>query len=348
MAEPWKTQLSGRITNLSEFASALNKDPEELAGLEERLAFSLTPYYAKLCAEEPALLKTVLPSPLELVTQPYELADPMLEDPNSPTKALVQRYPNRVLFILTPQCPVYCRYCTRSRKVGKSDEKLGQADWQIAIDWISKHPEIEEVILSGGEPLILGDSSLEWILGALKQIPHVQFLRFSTKSVAVMPQRITDELATLLGKFQPVLMNLHFTHPKELTPESKEAISRLLKAGVMVTSQTVLLKGVNDEPEVLASLFKELYRCGVRPYALYLCDWITGADHFRIGPTKALEIMTALRRLLSGVMIPKLIADPPGGKVDLGQPVQQIEGGVNLTNWKGQSCFWPEPTNTQK
>jgi len=342
MPEFWKDQLTGRITDLPGFAKRLNLDPAEFEGLEERLAFSLTPYYAGLCLEEPQLLRTVLPSPLELTKQPFELLDPMLEEPNSPTKVLVHRYPNRVLFLLTPHCPVYCRYCTRSRKVGKSDQKLSRADWQEAIDWIKRHPEIEEVILSGGEPLMLSDSSLAWVLDALDQIPHVQFLRFSTKAVAVMPQRITDKLAQLFGQFPTLLLNLHFTHPKEITEESESAIKKLRDAGVMLASQTVLLMGVNEEPQVLASLFKGLYRNGVRPYALYLCDWIAGADHFRIGPSRALETMAELRKLLSGVMIPKLIADPPGGKVDIGQPLQQVEGGAKLINWKGQVKFWPE------
>jgi len=339
----WKQELSSRLKTAAQFAARFGLAPLTLASLESRLAFGLTPYYANLCEQEPALLRSVLPSPLELTSSPFELQDPMVEERDSPVPCIVRRYPNRALFLLTPHCPVYCRYCTRARKVGKGEHKLGKAQWQEGLDWLKEQPQIEEVILSGGEPLLLGDSALGWLLGELARLPQIRFLRFSTKAVATLPQRITPGLAKLLGRHQPLLLNLHFVHPAELTAEVALALSRLRKAGVMLASQTVLLQGVNDDPQTLAALFKGLYGLGVRPYALYLCDWITGASHFRVGPTRALELMGELRQSLSGVMLPKLIADPPGGKVDLATAPEPGEGGVWLTNWKGERVFWPEP-----
>ena len=340
---PWKQELNQRIKTPEQFAARFGLDPKSLAPLESRLAFGLTPYYANLCAQEPALLRSVLPSPLELTASTFELQDPMVEERDSPVPCIVRRYPNRALFLLTPHCPVYCRYCTRARKVGKGEHKLGKAQWQEGLDWLKGQPQIEEVILSGGEPLMLSDAALGWILGELKKLPQLRFLRFSSKAAATLPQRITPGLAKLLGKHQPLLLNLHFVHPAELTEEVALALSRLTKAGVMLASQTVLLRGVNDDPQTLAALFKELYGMGVRPYALYLCDWIAGASHFRVGPTRALELMGELRQTLSGVMLPKLVADPPGGKVDLATAPRPDQGGVWLTNWKGEEVFWPEP-----
>ncbi|MDT8447013.1 MAG: KamA family radical SAM protein [bacterium] len=339
MPDSWKSQLQQRLQGTHDFSArfGLSLDPR----LEDRLSLGVTPYYAELCAQHPALLKTILPDARELEFGVHELADPMAEEPDSPVPAVVRRYPNRALLLLSPHCPVYCRYCTRSRKVGKASSKLGPADWAQGIQWIAEQPQIEEVILSGGEPLMLSDEALGSVLSALQEIPHLRFLRFSSKAPAVLPQRITPDLAKLLGRFRP-LMNLHFTHPAELTPETILALSRLHEAGVLLASQTVLLKGVNDEVSVLAELFKGLMERQVRPYALYLCDWITGAGHFRVGPSRALALMEQLRRELSGPMLPRLIADPPGGKAEVGPGLRRSNEGVWLINWKGEEVLWPE------
>lgn len=336
----WKAQLQGRLNSARQFSAEFKRELDP--ALEERLAFGLTPYYAELCAEHPELFKTIWPDQAELEPSPFELADPMDEEAHSPLPAVVRRYPNRALLLLTPHCPVYCRYCTRSRKVGKAKSKLGPEQWQEGIDWIAGQPQIEEVILSGGEPLMLSDQALTEVLESLSALPHVRFLRFSTKTPAVLPQRITEDLAQLLGRFSPLLLNVHFTHPAELTEEADLALERLRRAGVMLTSQTVLLKGVNDDAQTLSQLYLGLYQRGVRPYALYLCDWIAGAGHFRLGPERALELMRQLRMRLSGPMLPRLIADPPGGKAELGGLMEKTPQGWEITNWAGQKVLWPQ------
>jgi len=341
----WQWQVQNRLTTPQDFAQAfgLGEDWQAFAQqASSRLVLGVTPYYAQLCQAVPALLKTILPDPQELVLAANETSDPMAEEATRPKAAIVRRYPNRALFLLCNQCATYCRYCTRARLVGDRAQQLGKKQWQEGLDWLAQETEIEEVILSGGEPLMLSDARLEWILEGLKKIPHLRFIRFSTKALAVMPQRITPDLARLLGRFKPLLINAHFVHPCELTPQAAHAVELLLAQGIMVSSQSVLLKGVNHQTEILAALFRELYYLGVRPYALYLCDWIAGASSFRGDLGEAQKIHGALRQILSGPMLPKLIADPPGGKAELSAQVLEGNQGYLLTDWQGKLVPYPK------
>jgi len=234
---------------------------------------------------------------------------------------LVHRYPDRVLFLVTGTCPVYCRYCTRARMVGHpgGEYRFDVSQWEGAIDYIATHPSIRDVLISGGDPLILADDRLEWLLTRLRRISHVEFLRIGSKVPASLPQRITPALTRMLKRFHPLFMSVHFTHPAELTPEVAEACARLADAGIPLGSQTVLLAGVNDDVATLKALFQGLLRVRVKPYYLYQADPVTGSGHFRVPIAKALEIVAGLRGHTTGYAVPTFVVDAPsgGGKVPL-------------------------------
>ncbi|HKQ55549.1 MAG TPA: KamA family radical SAM protein, partial [Methyloceanibacter sp.] len=282
------------------------------------LPLGITPYYASLMAREDTaepLRRTHIPIGDEYLKTPGEADDPLGEDGHTAVPGLVHRYPDRVLFLATGFCSTYCRYCTRSRMVGEAggDYSFSRPQWEEALNYIATHPEIRDVLISGGDPLTLSDERLDYLLGRLRAIKHVEFVRLGTKVPVVLPMRVTRALIRVLKKHHPLWMSLHFTHPTELTPEVTEATARLADAGIPLGSQTVLLKGINDEVETLKGLFHGLLTRRVRPYYLYQCDPISGSAHFRTSVDKGLELMRGLRGHTTGYAVPTYVVDAPGG-----------------------------------
>ena len=319
--DDWRWQVRNRLRTLAQLERvfALSEDEREAIRRHQgALPVGITPVYAALMSlDDPTepLRRTHVPVGAEYIRSPGEADDPLGEDAHAPVPGLVHRYPDRVLFLVTAFCSTYCRYCTRSRLVGEvgGDHRFAYAQWEKALAYIAATPTVRDVLVSGGDPLTLGDDKLDWLLGRLKAIPHVEFVRIGTKVPVVLPQRITRGLIAVLRRHRPIWMSLHFTHPKELTVETTEACNRLADAGVPLGSQTVLLKGVNDDAAVLRDLFHGLLRRRVRPYYLFQCDPITGSAHFRTPVEKGIEIIRALRGHTSGYAVPTYVVDTPGG-----------------------------------
>jgi lysine 2,3-aminomutase len=316
----WQWQLRHRLRSLEDLERFLAPTDEERKAIERiggRLPFGITPFYASLIdptAPDDPIRRTMIPLAGELVRGTGEARDPLDEDGDSPVPGLVHRYPDRVLFLVTNFCATYCRYCTRARLVGHTGEQhFNTAQYQRALDYIAEHTEIRDVLLSGGDPLTMSDSRLLWLLERLRAIPHVEFLRIGTKVPAVLPQRITEALCAKLRTFHPLWMSLHFMHPAELTPEVMAACGRLADAGIPLGSQTVLLKGVNDDAGTLKRLFQGLLRARVRPYYLYQCDPIEGSEHLRTPISRGLELIAGLRGHTTGYAAPTFVVDGPGG-----------------------------------
>ena len=316
----WHWQLRHRITTLGELERMFRLSDEErnaLGGRGTALPVAITPYYASLLdPDDPSqpLRRTVIPTTAERIRTRGENEDPLGEENDTPVPGLVHRYPDRVLFLLTDTCSTYCRYCTRSRTVGRSqDQSLSTDRWNKAIEYIESNESIRDVLLSGGDPLTLSDDTLEWLLSRLRRIPHVEVVRIGTKAPVVMPQRITPALCRILGRFHPLWISIHFTHPAELTDEVRRACEMLANAGIPLQSQTVLLVGINDDVETMRRLFHGLVRMRVRPYYLYQCDPIIGSGHFRTPVEKGMEIIRGLRGYTSGFAIPTYVIDCPGG-----------------------------------
>jgi lysine 2,3-aminomutase len=361
----WRWQLTHRITSLEAAARLLDlSDAESRAiGLARAtLPLAVTPYYARLLDPhnpDQALRRMVMPSCWEAARGPGEADDPLGEDHDSPTPGLVHRYPNRVLFLATDFCSTYCRYCTRSRAVGGREAVCGsnRADhlrqrWQNCLDYIAATPQIQDVLLSGGDPLTMPEDALDWLLTRLRAIRHVEIVRIGTKVPAVLPQRVTLSLARMLKKHHPLWASLHFAHPDELTEESRLACERLADAGIPLGSQTVLLAGVNDRPAALGKLFQGLLAFRVRPYYLYQCDPISGSAHFRTPVSRGVEILRALRGRLTGYAMPTFVIDAPGGggKIPLSPDyVLGREGDkLLLRNYSGGSYSYPDSAGSKE
>ncbi len=350
----WKWQLRNRIRDHAGLRRAMTLSSEENEAVErlgDRLPVGITPYYAaQLDAQDPhdGLRKTMVPVVDEFGFSAGELEDPLNEDGDMPVPGLVHRYPDRVLFLVTSFCATYCRYCTRSRLVGKTGEyHFNQAQYQRAIDYIASKPQIRDVLISGGDPLTMADDRIEWLLTQLRLIPHVEFIRIGTKVPAVLPQRITPELTSMLRKFHPFWMSLHFMHPNEITPEVAEACGRLADAGIPLGSQTVLLKGVNDDVDTMRRLMHALLKIRVRPYYIYQCDPIPGSAHFRTPIETGIEIIEGLRGHTTGYAVPQFVIDAPGGggKIPVAPEYMVGRDGdeVVLRNFKGQTFRYPDP-----
>ena len=351
----WRWQLSNRITDLGglERIVRLSEDERRAIALHRgSLPIAITPYYASLIdPDDPLqpLRRTVVKSGAENRILPEEGADPLNEDGDSPVPGLVHRYPDRVLFLTTGFCSVYCRYCTRSRMVGAHGGEFGfnMKQWEAAIGYIGRHPEVRDVLLSGCDPLTLPDGRIEWLLGRLRAIEHVEIIRIGSKVPAVLPQRVTPALVRMLRRYHPLWMSLHFTHPDELTPETALACKRLADAGIPLGSQTVLLKGVNDSVDTMTRLNQGLLRCRVRPYYLYQCDPVEGSSHFRTSVDKGLEIIAGLRGFTSGYAVPHYVIDAPGGGGKIPLLPDYVEGrddaGILLRNYRGSLHRYPDP-----
>ena len=315
----WQWQVAHRIRTVERLRAILPLSPAEEQALSQdgiMLPFAVTPYYMSLVSPDDPLhpiRRAVVPDINELRKGPGEEDDPLGEDSQSPVHGLIHRYPDRVLFLVHDFCSTYCRYCTRSRLVGHGGVNASQARLEKAIQYISATPTIRDVLLSGGDPLLLNDNKLEWLLARLRLIPHVEVIRIGTKVPAVLPQRITPKLVRMLRRYHPLWMSLHFMHPDECTPETNHACSMLADAGIPLGSQTVLLKGINDDVETMKNLVHGMMKMRVRPYYLYQCDPITGSSHFRTPVSKGLDIIKGLRGHTSGYGVPTYVIDAPGG-----------------------------------
>lgn len=314
----WRWQLRNSFTTLEALSRIMVLTDDEIYAigkLKNRLPLRITPYFASLIYDsepESALRRTMIPSGDELIITEAEKSDPLNEMGNSPVPGVIHRYPDRALFTVTQFCSSYCRYCTRSHSVGKLGH-LTKAEWDLAFKYLAEHTEIRDVIISGGDPLTMNDSKLEYILSNLRAIKHIEILRIGTKVPVVLPQRITPQLVRMLRKYHPLFMSLHFTHPAEMTRETKKACEMLADAGIPLGSQTVLLKGINDNPVIMKSLMQRLLTARVRPYYIYQCDLIPGSSHFRTTIEKGIDIIENLRGHTSGYAVPQFVVDAPGG-----------------------------------
>ena len=350
----WKWQLRSRIRDVASLERAFRLSVDEkrtVIELGDRLPVGITPYYASIIDAEDAssgLRRTMIPVGDEFVTSAGEDEDPLAEDADMPVPGLVHRYPDRVLFLVTSFCATYCRYCTRSRLVGKTGEyHFNTKQFERALAYIEATPEIRDVLISGGDPLTMHDDRLEWLISRLRAIPHVEFIRLGSKVPAVMPQRITPDLCAMLRKYHPFWLSIHFMHPDEVTPEVVQACGRLADAGIPLGSQTVLTRGVNDDPEVMKRLMHNLLKARVRPYYIYQCDPIPGSRHFRTPVETGLRIIEALRGHTTGYAVPSLVIDAPGGggKIPLSPDYVVGRDGdhIVLRNYAGHTFRYPDP-----
>lgn len=349
----WRWQLRNRITSGSQLEKIIRLSDDErlaLAGRKSALPLSITPYYASLLdPENPAqpIRRTIVPTTAELIHSPGESADPLDEEGDSPAPGLVHRYPDRALFLVTDFCSNYCRYCTRSRLVGRDRQaRYNMAHWQQALAYIEATPTIRDVLLSGGDPLTLPDDKLDWLLKNLRRIPHVEMIRIGTKVPVVLPQRITPALVRILRRYHPLWISIHCTHPDEQTPEMTAACNRLADAGIPLGSQTVLLSGINDSVATMTRLVQGLLKMRVRPYYLYQCDPIIGSAHFRTPVSKGLEIYQGLRGHTSGYAVPNYVIDAPGGGGKIPLLPETVIGRDNdeilLKNYQGKIFRYPD------
>lgn len=349
----WRWQLKNRITTLEQLEKFLpSLTPEERAGTilaNTKLAMAITPYFFNLI--DPAdelcpIRRQVIPRIEETHTASWEMLDPCGEDSHSPVPGLVHRYPDRVLFLVTDRCAAYCRYCTRSRLVSNAAGYDFHPEFDKQLDYIRRTPAIRDVLLSGGDPLLLSDDKLCHLLGELRKIPHVEFIRIGTRIPVFLPQRVTPELCARLKEFHPLFMSIHSNHPKELTTEVREALGRLADAGIPLGNQSVLLREVNDDGEIMKALTQKLLMCRVRPYYIYQCDLIAGSSHLRSSVRRGLEIMEGLRGHTTGYAVPQFVIDAPGGggkvPVNPSYLLQLDEEKVVVRNFEGRVFEYPE------
>jgi len=349
----WHWQMTNRIRTYAQLNTLLVLSEDERAACTHRgsgLPLAITPYYMSLLDRndpQQPLRRSVVPTILETRYSLGEADDPLGEAGQSPVPGLIHRYPDRVLLLLADLCSTYCRYCTRSRMVGHNAIHPDVQRLEQAFTYIREHEDIRDVLLSGGDPLLLGDEQLDWILSQLRRIPHVEIIRIGTKVTTVLPQRITPRLTRMLRRHHPLMMSLHFIHPDECTPETHKACTMLADAGIPLGSQTVLLAGINDEVGTMKRLMHGLLKMRVRPYYLYQCDPITGSAHFRTPVAKGLEIIHGLRGHTSGYAVPTYVIDAPGGggKIPLmpDAVVDRQEDGLVLRNYENRLYRYPDP-----
>jgi lysine 2,3-aminomutase len=352
----WRWQLSHRLNTLEEFQKVIRLTPEEIEGLSApgRFRVDVTPYFARLMdPEDPncPIRRQVIPTRHEIEPFDSEMIDSLAEEAHSPVPGLVHRYPDRVLMLVTTQCASYCRFCTRSRIVGDSHAQFDSNQHEAQLAYIAMHPEVRDVLLSGGDPLTLPIKILENLLKRLRAIPHVEVIRLGTRVPVFLPQRITEELVDMLRQFHPLWMNIHFNHPEEITPEVAAALALLADAGIPLGSQTVLMAGINDCPNIMMALMHQLVMNRVRPYYIYQCDLVHGAGHFRTPVAKGIEIMEALRGHTSGYAIPTFVIDAPqgGGKVPLlpNYLISMSDSRVVVRNYEGYISTYVQPVQYQ-
>ncbi len=349
-----KWQLRHRIDSLTALEEHLNLTDVERAGVllaGSKLAMSITPHFFNLIDRddpECPIRRQVIPRLEEGWTAPEELADPCGEDSHMPVPGLVHRYPDRVLFLVTDRCASYCRYCTRSRVVSGVGEQHLETQWEAAFRYLERTPQVRDVLLSGGDPLLFSDERLDRILTRLRSIPHIQFVRIGSRIPVFLPQRITPELCAMLAKHHPLFISIHSNHPRELTSEVRDALGRLANAGIPLGNQSVLLRGVNDSVAIQKALVHKLLMCRVRPYYLYQCDLINGSSHLRTPVAEGISIIEGLRGHTTGYAIPQFVIDGPGGggKIPMNPNylIDTAPGSVTLRNYEGKTFDYPDPT----
>lgn len=349
----WHWQVRNRITTLEQLKQVVELTAEEAEGIEnclQHFRMAITPYYATLIdPKDPncPVRKQAVPSALETQWSKSDMADPLHEDVDSPVQGLTHRYPDRILLLVTDQCSMYCRHCTRRRMAGATDKANTREHIDAAIEYVRRTPVVRDVLISGGDGLLIGDDLIEHILKSLRAIPHVEMIRFGSRTPVVMPQRITDELCEMLKKYHPVYLNAQFNHPKEITPEAEAACARLANAGIPLGNQSVLLAGVNDCPQVMKKLVQELMRIRVRPYYIYQCDLSQGIEHFRTSVAAGIEIIENLRGHTTGLAVPTFVVDAPGGggKIPVMPQylISQSPHRVVVRNFEGGLYSYTEP-----
>jgi len=322
----------------------------DLSPVIGKYPMAITPYYASLIRRpDPSdpVFRMSVPQLQELVDPPFLSPDPLEECRDMPVPGMVHRYPDRVLVIATTTCSMYCRHCTRKRVAGTRESTISRRRLDQVVAYLSQHPEVTDVIVSGGDPLTMATDQIEMVLAGLRQVPTVQIIRIGTRTPVVLPQRITDELCQVLRRYHPIWVNTHFNHPNELTPESAAACAKLADAGIPLGNQSVLLRGVNDQPQIMEQLCRGLVRMRVRPYYMYQCDLVRGVEHFRTPLSRGMEIMEYLRGRLSGLAIPTFVVDAPhgGGKIPVlpTYVVTQSPSYTVLRNYEGMLIAYPEP-----
>lgn len=354
----WKWQVRNRITSIQQLGQIIRLTPQEETGIDEclkTLRMAITPYYASLIdPEDPEdpIRKQAVPTSLELIYSRWDLEDPLHEDRDSPVRGITHRYPDRVLFLITDQCSMYCRHCTRRRFAGQRDAPLGMELIEQGLEYIRNTPVVRDVLLSGGDALMVDDDKLEYIIRKLKDIPHVEVIRIGTRVPVVLPQRITPDLVNMLKQYHPIWLNTHFNHVKEITPESKRACEMLADAGIPLGNQTVLLRGINDCVHKMKRLMHGLVRMRVRPYYIYQCDLSLGIEHFRTSVGKGIEIMEGLIGHTSGFAVPNYIIDAPGGGGKIPVLPQYLisrsDRKTVLRNFEGKISVYTEPRYIQE
>jgi lysine 2,3-aminomutase len=352
--DSWEWQVRNRITTLDELKDIISLTPEEEEGIKkslEILRMGITPYYALIMDEKdphcPVRMQAV-PTISETYFSKADMEDPLHEEGDSPVPGITHRYPDRVLFLITDMCSMYCRHCTRRRFAGHNDGGVSKEMIDAAIDYIRQTPVVRDVLLSGGDALLVSDERLEYIISALREIPHVEIIRIGSRAPVVCPQRITPKLVEMLKKYHPIWLNTHFNHAKEITPESKAACERLANVGIPLGNQSVLLKGVNDNVHIMRELVHELVKMRVRPYYIYQCDLSNGIEHFRTPVAKGIEIIEGLRGHTSGYCVPTFVVDAPGGggKIPVMPQylISQSPSKVILRNYEGIITTYTQPT----
>lgn len=353
----WKWQVSHRVTTLEELEKFLpNLTQEEKDGITktlEKFKMAITPYYMTMIDPDNPncpIKKIAVPSGAESIKGKHDLDDPLHEDGDSPVPGLTHRYPDRCLLLITDMCSMYCRHCTRRRLVGENDSgSINLENIDKAVEYIMNHPEVSDVVVSGGDSLLVSDELLETVLKKLRTIPHLEVIRFGSRVPVVMPQRITDEFIEMAKKYHPIWFNTHFDHSDEISTESYAAIQKLVDNGFPVGNQTVLLAGVNDCVGTMRKLMKDLIAMRVKPYYIYICDLSNGIEHFRTPVSKGIEIMEGLRGHISGLAIPTFVVDAPGGggktPVMPQYVISQTPNKVVLRNFEGVITTYYEPEN---
>lgn len=349
----WKWQVKNRIETYEQLSQYFTFEPEEAEGIKQALSkfrMAITPYYLSLIdPNDPydPIRRQAIPQGAECNIAPADLNDPLHEDEDSPAPGLTHRYPDRVLFLITDMCSMYCRHCTRRRFAGQKDDESPSERIEKCLAYIEKTPQVRDVLLSGGDALMVSDEKLEYIIKRLRAIPHVEIVRIGSRTPVVCPQRITPELCAMLKKYHPIWLNTHFNHPNEFTPEAEAALARLADAGIPLGNQTVLLRGVNDCVHVMKKLMHELVRNRVRPYYIYQCDLSMGLEHFRTPVSKGIEIIENLRGHTSGYAVPTFVVDAPGGggktPVMPNYVISQSPQKVILRNFEGVITTYTEP-----
>jgi len=349
----WKWQYRNRITTVQALSQIISLGEREKHGIEaslSRFRMSITPYYASLMDPDDPLCPIrmqAVPSINETRVQPWEKKDPLNEDTENPVPNIVHRYPDRVLFLVTRQCAMYCRHCVRNRHVGEEDFLISESEKEKAIDYIAKTPQVRDVLISGGDPLSMSDENLEDIIARLRAIAHVEIIRIGTRMPVVLPMRITPSLLAMLKKYHPLWMNVHFNHPKELTEQSRNACAGIADAGIPLGNQSVLLRNINDNTEIMKELLLKLVRARVRPYYIYQCDLCEGSEHFRTQVETGIEIIRNLTGTISGFAIPRFVIDTPngGGKVPVNPDfvVSLDSEKIEMRNYEGRLYTYPQP-----